>query len=79
MKKYLIYIILITYILKVYGTLILNKYGFISDDTWCDLDCIGNAFLLCAFMYLLKDKIHSFIYSLGISIFVSRLITELFF
>lgn len=56
----------------------LNSYGIISDETWCDLDCIGNALLLCSFMYLLKHKVHSFIYSLGMSIFVSRLITELF-
>lgn len=55
----------------------LNKCGLISDSLWCDIDCVGNAFLLCSFLYLLKDKIHSFIYSLGMSVFVSRLITEL--
>ena len=78
MKQNYIYIILSFYLLKVYGFLALNKYGLISDLTWCNLHYIGNSFLLCGFLYLLKDKVNSFIYSLGMAIFVSRLFTELF-
>ena len=77
-SKYYVGALLLIYILKVYGSLILNKkFGLISDDLWCYIHYVGTCALLCSFLYLLKDKVNSFIYSLGMSIFVSRLITQL--
>jgi len=66
------------FILKVYGSLFLNKFNIIDDNTWCYIHYVGTCVMFCSFFYLLKDRMHSFIYSLGMSIFVSRLMTQLF-
>ena len=78
MKQKSIYtsLLILIYILKVYGSLILNKFGLITDDTWCVIHYLGTCILYCGFLYLLKDKVNSFIYSLGMAIFVSRLFTQ---
>jgi hypothetical protein len=75
-KKHLATILIALDVLKVYGSLILNKFNFISDDTWCYIHYVGTATILCGFLYLLKDKVNPFLYSLGMSIFISRLITQ---
>ena len=79
LKKYSVHLILLVYLFKVYGALLLNKFDIISDQTWCNIHYVGVCVLFCSFLFLLKKSISSFIYSLGTSIFVSRLVTELFF
>ncbi len=77
-SKYYVPFLLLVYVLKVYGSLLLYEYNLINDDVWCYIHYVGTCILLCLFLYLLKDKVSKLIYSLGMSIFVSRLITQLF-
>lgn len=76
-NKYCVTVLLFVYLFKVYGSLILNKYNLISNETWCYIHFVGTCAIFCAFLYLLRDKVNSFIYSLGMSVFISRLITQL--
>lgn len=86
-SKYYVTALLVFYILKVYGSLILFKLQFISDDLWRVIHYTGACIIFCSFFHLLKDKISDikinfvitkkFIYSLGMAIFTSRLITQL--
>ena len=75
--KYCGEILFFIYLFKVYGSLILNKYMLISDEAWCSIHFVGNCILFCSFLYLLRSKVNSFIYSLFMAVFVSRLITQL--
>jgi len=70
--------LILIYLFRVYGSLVLFKFGLISDRVWLNIDYVGACFLFCSFLYLLKDKVNSFVYSLGMAVFVSRLCTELF-
>jgi len=76
-SKYIIPVLLLVYVLEVYGSLILSKYNIIDVLTWRLIHHIGICILLCSFFHLLKDRMNAFVYSLGISIFISRLITQL--
>ena len=76
-SKYIIPALLLVYVLEVYGSLILSKYNIIDVLTWCLIHHIGICILLCSFLFLLKDKIKPFIYSIATSFFVGRLLTQL--
>jgi len=76
-KNHIIILLFFTYIFKVYGALALNKHNIISDETWCYIHHVGNSILFYGFLYLIKDKIGDFFYSLWLSILSSRLITQM--
>ena len=76
MNKHFASILLFVFLAKAYGTLYLYKLGLINVDTWVLAHDLGNCILFCGFWYLLKDKVNTFIHSLGMAIFVSRLITQ---
>ena len=77
-SKYFIPLLILIYLFQVYGSLILNKFELISDSAWCNIHYVGIATILVMFFLLIKDKLHHFVFSIGIAIFTSRLITELF-
>lgn len=70
-------LILTIYILKVYGSLILYKFGLISAVIWENIHFIGIQLILIFFLFRLRSFTDDRLYAVGIGVFTSRLITQI--
>ena len=78
-RKFGIILIVLTYIFKVYGSLLLYSEGYIGYESWASIHFAGVQLIFIMFTLLVKKHINILIYSICIGIFASRLISQLMF
>ena len=64
---------------KTYGCLLLFDSGILDCNDWYVVDYSVSCAMFIYFTFLLKNMVNNLVYSISMTIFASRLITEVFY
>lgn len=76
LDKYNVPAIIIVYLIKVYGSLYLYLEEIISAKTWEDIHIICIQILFIMFFFRIRKTVCRSVYSAGMGLFTSRLVSQ---